>query len=166
LRGSLLLGVNPDTPTADRQLNDVQSAAQSLRIQMHTVRASTESDLDSAFSSIAQERIGALLVGAGPLLLSRRKQISALAARHAIPAIYSARSSVAVGGLISYAPNQAAAHRQFGVYTGKIVNGDKPGDLPVLQSAKFELVINLKVTKALGLEIPPTLLARADELIE
>jgi len=158
--------VNPDTPTADRQLNDVQSAAQSLRIQIHTVSASTESDIDTAFASIAQKRIGALLVGAGPLLLSRRKQIAALAARHAIPAIYSARSSVAVGGLMSYAPNQAAAHRQVGVYTGKILNGDKPGDLPVLQSAKFELVINLKVTKALGLEIPPLLLARADEVIE
>jgi putative ABC transport system substrate-binding protein len=158
--------VNPGNPTADGQQKDVESSARALGLQVHALRASTESDIDAAFATIVRQRVGALLVGAGPLLLSRRKQIATLAARHAVPAIYSSRTSVTVGGLMSYASSATDAHRQIGIYTGKILKGAKPADLPVLQPTKFELVISVNAAKALGLAIPQSILLRADEVIE
>jgi putative ABC transport system substrate-binding protein len=158
--------MNPDNPAADSQSKDVQSAARTLGLQVHILSASAESSIEVAFGTLVQQRAGALLVGAGPLVSSRRKQIVELAARHSVPTVYSTRSSVTVGGLMSYSPSVVDAHRQVGIYTGKILKGAKPADLPIMQTTKFEFVINLATAKALGLQFPPSLLARADEVIE
>jgi putative tryptophan/tyrosine transport system substrate-binding protein len=158
--------VNPNFPDAEDQSKDVQRAALALGQQIHVLNASSERGLDTAFTTFVQLGTGALLVANDAFFNIRREQLVALAARHALPTIYPLREFSAVGGLMSYAPSLVDAYRQAGVYTGRILKGDKPEDLPVMQSTKFECVINLKTAKALGLTVPPALLARADEVIE
>jgi putative ABC transport system substrate-binding protein len=148
------------------QLREVQEAARRLGLQLLALNARTASDIDTAFIALVQQRANALLVGAGSLMTSQRDQISALTARYAVPAIYPNLEDVEAGGLIGYGNNNPDAYSQAGVYTGRILKGAKPADLPVVQATKFELVINLKAAKALGLAVPPQLLARADEVIE
>ncbi len=158
--------VNPNYPEADLQVQELREAAGAIRKQIQIVKAGTQSEIDAAFATLARQGTDAILVANDPFFDSRRDQIAALAARHAIPAIYSGREYVAAGGLISYGPNLTEAARQAGVYTGRILKGAKPADLPVLQPTKFELVINLKAAKALGLTIPQSVLLRADEVIQ
>jgi putative ABC transport system substrate-binding protein len=143
-----------------------KNAAQALGLKIEFVTASSDRDLEAAFTGVAARRADAVLVGTSPTFVSSRAQIVALAARHTIPTIYARREYVVDGGLISYSPPVTEAYRQVGVYTGRIFRGDKASDLPVVQPTKFELTINLKSAKALGIDVPPTLLARADEVIE
>jgi ABC-type uncharacterized transport system substrate-binding protein len=158
--------VNPNFPTAADQLRYTREAAARLGRQIHVLNASLESELESGFATMAEKRVDALVVDADPFLVARREQIVALAARYAIPAVYSEREFVAAGGLMSYSPSIVDAYRQVGIYAGKVLSGAKPADLPVMQAVKFELVINLKTARALGLDVPPTVLALADEVIE
>jgi putative tryptophan/tyrosine transport system substrate-binding protein len=158
--------LNPKFPGAEGQWKEVEQAARTLGVQVQVLRASTERDLDAAFATLAELRSRGLLVCADPFLYSRRDYIVALAASHAIPAIYEQRENAVAGGLASYGTNLSDAYRQVGIYTGRILKGEKPADLPVMQSTKFEFVINLKTAKMLGLEVPPGLSARADEVIE
>jgi ABC-type uncharacterized transport system substrate-binding protein len=163
-----LIGVllNPTNVPAERQLKDVQEAARAIRQQIHIVHASNERDLSAAFMTLGQVRVGALLVAADPFFNSRRDIIAELGARHAIPAMYEQREFVVAGGLMSYGTSLPDGYRQAGIYTGRILKGEKPADLPIFQSSRFEFVINLKTAKALGIEVPPNLSARADEVIE
>jgi putative ABC transport system substrate-binding protein len=157
--------VNPQAAIGEIQYEDVREAASSLGLQTRLVNASNEGELNAAFV-LAQNQGTALIVTADTFFLNYRKQIAALATRHVTPALYPTRQFVEVGGLMSYAPDLANAYREAGVYAGRILNGMKPADLPVVQPTRFELVINLKIAKELGLEIPATLLALADEVIE
>jgi putative ABC transport system substrate-binding protein len=161
----IALLVNPNNPNAEPAIRDALEAARA-KVQLAILKASTASEIDAAFATLAQLQAGALVVAADPFLTSRRDQIVTLASRHAVPAIYAWREFAASGGLISYGPSLAAAFHLVGTYTGKILKGAKPADLPVQQPTKFELVINLKTAQALGLTVPQTLLARADEVIE
>jgi putative tryptophan/tyrosine transport system substrate-binding protein len=158
--------LNPNDPRAETQSGDMQKAAHALGLQIHIVNASTEGEIDSAFATLARLRAGALIVGTGEFFNSRPEQLAELAARHAMPAFYQLRQFAAAGGLISYGTSITDAYRQAGVYTGRILKGEKPADLPVLRPTKFELIINLKTAKALALTIPPGVLAIADEVIE
>ena len=158
--------VNPNSPIADDQIRDGQEAARALGRQIYLLKVSNEDDFERAFATLVQMQIGALLVSADPFFNSRRHQIVALAARYAIPTIYEFRQYAEAGGLMSYGTSLTDGYRQVGIYAGKILKGVHPADLPVQQSVKVELVLNLKTAKALGLTLPITLLGRADEVIE
>jgi putative ABC transport system substrate-binding protein len=158
--------VNQTRPVAASQTAELQAAAQKFGQRIQIINVATEQDLEPAFASMVQLKVGALLQGADPFFNTVRDQIVSLAARHAIPAIYEQRAFVAAGGLMSYGTNLADAYRQAGVYTGRILKGEKPADMPVVQATKFELVLNLKTAKALSLNIPSGLLTIADEIIE
>ncbi len=159
--------VNPkNTPNADAVTRDAQAAAAAIGRQIEVVAATTNSGIDAAFATLVQERADALLVSPDALFNARRVQLITLAVRHAVPAIYPFREDAAAGGLMSYGPSITDANRQAGIYTGRILKGEKPADLPVLRASKFELVINIQTAKTLGIDIPPMLLARADEVIE
>jgi putative ABC transport system substrate-binding protein len=164
--GRIAVMVNPQTPGAESQLADAHSAAATFARQIVVLKASTEHDLEAAFTTLIQSGGEALLVAADPFFNSRRAQIITLAARHAVPAIYEFREFAVAGGLMSYGPSLSSAYHQVGIYTGRILKGEKAADLPVVQPTTFELVINLKTAKGLGLEPPATLLARADDVIE
>jgi ABC-type uncharacterized transport system substrate-binding protein len=164
--GLIALLVNPKDANAERVIHDVQQAARAKGVQLSILKASTESEIDAAFVSLAQLQAGALLVAADPFLSSRREQFVELASRHAVPSLYAWREFAAAGGLMSYGPSLTSAYRLVGIYAGKVLKGAKPADLPVIQPTSFELVINLNTAKALGLTVPQSLLARADEVIE
>ena len=158
--------INPDYPSANSQREEAQQAAARLGLRPLMLSARADGEIDLAFASAAKQGADALLVATDPFLLSRRERLVALAARYAVPAIYARREVVTAGGLISYGPHFWDGYRQAGAYVGRVLKDEKPADLPVLQPTKFELVINLKTAKALGLEVPDRLLALADEVIE
>ncbi len=162
----IALLVNPNNPTTERMIRDVQEAARAKGLQLAVVKASTEAEIEAAFTALVQRQANALLIGADAFFSSRREQLAALAARHAIPAIFQWREFAAAGGLASYGSSDIGHWRQAGDYVGRILAGAKPADLPVEQPTRFELVINLKTAKALGLKIPQTILLLADEVIE
>jgi putative ABC transport system substrate-binding protein len=158
--------VNPTSPTADSQLRNLQAAARALGLQLHVLHASAERDFDTVFATLLQLRAGGLVVSSDGFFATHSEQLAALTIRHAVPAIHQSRDFTIAGGLMSYAGSFAESHRQAGVYTGRILKGERPADLPVQQVTKVELFINLKTAKALGITFPLTLLGRADEVIE
>jgi putative ABC transport system substrate-binding protein len=162
----IALLVNPTNSSTETQLKDLLAAARTLGVQLHVLHASTERDFDTVFSTLAQLRAGALVISTDAFLLSRSEQLAALTVRHAVPTIFQDRAFVAAGGLMSYGASSTDSYRQAGIYTGRILKGEKPADLPVQQSAKVELIINLNTAKALGLTVPTGQLVRADEVIE
>jgi putative ABC transport system substrate-binding protein len=158
--------VNPNNSNAELIIADVQQAARAKGMQVHILKAGNENEIETAFGSFVQLKAGALVVGGDALFNSRRDQVVELATRHGVPAIYEYREFSAAGGLISYGPSLTRMWREVGVYAGRIVKGVKPADLPVQQPTTFELVVNLNTAKALGLTVPSSILARADEVIE
>jgi putative ABC transport system substrate-binding protein len=164
--GVIALLVNPNDPNAERFIGDLQEAASAKGLQLSILKARTESEINTAFAALAQLHAGALVVSPNAFFASRREQFVALTASHAVPAVYTGREFPAAGGLISYGASLTNVFRQLGVYAGKILNGAKPADLPVAQPTIFELVVNLKTAHVLGLTVPPSILARADEVIE
>jgi putative ABC transport system substrate-binding protein len=164
--GLIAVLVNPSNPNTAGVIREMQEAARLNGLALRILTASSESEIDAAFASLVEGHAGALVVQADPFFTGRREYLVALAARHAVPAIYSWRDFATAGGLASYGPNLTAVYRQLGIYTGKVLKGAKPADLPVVQPTTFELVVNLKTAKALGLTIPPSILGRADEVIE
>jgi putative tryptophan/tyrosine transport system substrate-binding protein len=158
--------INPNLQTASAEVRNVRDAATTLGMQINVLNARTESEIDTAFRTTLQQKTDALIVGTDPFLLGQRDQIVRLAAHHAVPTMYFLREFVEAGGLLSYGPNITNGYRQAGVYTGRILNGAKPTELPVLRPTSFQLFINLKTAKTLGLTISATLLATADEVIE
>ena len=162
----IALLVNPSDPNAERFINAMEQAASAKGIKLRILKAGTESEIDDAFASLVQLRTDGLIVSPNAFFVSRREQLVVLASRYAIPAIYPRRQFAIAGGLISYGSSLTAVYRRMGIYVGKILNGAKPADLPVQQPSIFQLVVNLKTAKALGLTVPPSILARADEVIE
>ena len=158
--------VNPSDPNAERFINEMEQVARAKGVNLRILKAGTEGEIDDAFASLVQLRADGLIVSPNAFFVSRREQLVALATRYAVPAIYSRRQFATAGGLISYGSSLTAVYRRMGIYAGKILNGAKPADLPVQQPSIFQLVVNLKTSKALGLTIPPSILARADEVIE
>ena len=158
--------VNPNNPNAETLSRELPAAARALGLQLHVLHASADGDIDMVFANLLELRAGGLVIGSDPFFNSRSEKLAALALRHALPTIYQYRAFAATGGLISYGGSSTEPFRQAGVYAGRILKGEKPADLPVVQSTKVELIINLKTAKALGITVPPSLLARADELIE
>jgi putative ABC transport system substrate-binding protein len=158
--------VNPSGYAAETTLSDMESAAGATGLQLQVINADSEREIDDAFESFAREQPDALFVGPGPFFFSQSAHLAQLAQRHAVPATYQFREAAMAGGLMSYGASVVDAYRQMGVYIGRILKGEKPADLPVLQPTKFDLVINLKTAKLLSLDVPPSLLARADEVIE
>jgi putative tryptophan/tyrosine transport system substrate-binding protein len=162
----IALLVNPTNPAAEPMIRDLQQAARAKEVHLDIRKASTETEIDPAFATLVELHASTLVVGADLFLASRREQLVALAARHAVPAIYFLSEFATAGGLISYGASLTGVFRQLGIYAGKILKGAKPADLPVVQPTTFELVVNLQTAKALGLTVPPSILARADEVIE
>ena len=158
--------INPSNMNAADQTKDLTAAGAAMGVQIEVVQASNILEIDAAFATLVRKRADALVAGTDSFFFSRRLQLSTLATRHAIPAVYNAREFAEAGGLMTYGTSLIEAFRRVGIYTGRILQGTKPADLPVVQSSKFEFVINLSTARALGLEVPPTLLARADEVIE
>ena len=159
--------VNPAEPAlAETDTKEVQAAARTLGLELHVLNASSEGDFDAVFAKLIQLRAGGLVIGGGSFFASQRTQLAALTVRHAVPAIFEHREFAAAGGLLTYGSDIGEAYRLAGIYTGRILKGDKPADLPVQQATKVELYINLKTAKALGLSVPPSMQARADEMIE
>jgi putative ABC transport system substrate-binding protein len=162
----IALLVYPNNPSAEGIIGEMQEATRAKAAQLLVLKAGTESEIDTAFVTLVQRQAGGLAIGADPFFFTRRDQLVALAARHAVPGIYDVREFAAAGGLASYGASLTAANRQLGIYAGKILRGAKPADLPVQQPTTFELVVNLNTAKALGLTVPPSILSRADEVIE
>jgi ABC-type uncharacterized transport system substrate-binding protein len=162
----IALLVNPTNPVAEAITKDSQAAAHTFGVQLHVLHAATDRDFDAVFKAVVQLRAALVIASGDPLFGSRAEQLGALALHHRVPAIQQFRAFAAAGGLASYGGSFTDSYRQVGVYTGRILRGEKPGDLPIQQSTKMELILNLKTAKALGLDVPPTLLARADEVIE
>jgi putative ABC transport system substrate-binding protein len=163
---TIALLINPTNPNSETQLRDLQAAARILGLQLHVLHASKERNFDPAFATVVQLRVGALVIGTDGFFISRSEQLAALTVRHAVPTIFQDRAFVAAGGLMSYGGSITDSYRQAGIYTGRILKGEKPADLPVQQVTKVELFINLKTAKALGTTVPISLLGRADEVIE
>jgi putative ABC transport system substrate-binding protein len=163
---AIALLAEPSIPITEPMIRDMQEAARVKRVQLQILKAGSDSEIDAVFATLVQLHAGGLLVGPSTFFASRREQIFALASRYAVPAMYDTREYVAAGGLISYGPRVADMWRQVGIYVGKILKGEKPADLPAQQPTTFELVVNLKTAAALGLTVPPAILARADEVIE
>jgi putative ABC transport system substrate-binding protein len=158
--------MDPNWPASVAELPEVEAAARSIGRKLVVVKASSEREFEAAFAALVAARAGALVVSGTPYLTSQSRQLVALAARHSLPAIYDVRHHAAAGGLISYAGSNSDAYRQAGIYAGRILKGAKPSELPVMQSSTFELVINMKTARALGLKIPQSLMLRANELIQ
>jgi len=162
----MALLVNPAHPAAETQSRNMQAAARTLGLQLHVLHASTERDFETTFATLVQLRAGALVIGSDAFFINRSELLAALALRHVVPAIFQFREFVAAGGLMSYGGSIRDDYRLVGIYAGRILKGEKPANLPVQQGTKFELFINLKTAKALGLTVPPTLLGLANEVIE